>query len=67
MRLPAGFSWAQRNGFIVIRNATHAMWDAMLLGRSLVGMLKVVLDKGVVRKATRMFEEEIFARAEGIA
>ena len=73
--LPIGFSWPQRKGVTVIGDAAHlmtpfagegvnlAMWDAMLLGRSLVGALKDGSDKDKVWKAMRGFEEEMFTRA----
>ena len=74
--LPIGFSWPQRNGVTVIGDAAHlmtpfagegvnlAMWDAMLLGQSLVDALKDGLDKNRVWKAMRAFEEEMFMRAK---
>jgi len=73
--LPIGFSWPQRNGVTVIGDAAHlmtpfagegvnlAMWDAMLLGESLVDALKDGFDKDKVWKAMRAFEEEMFTRA----
>lgn len=73
--LPIGFSWPQRKGVTVIGDAAHlmtpfagegvnlAMWDAMLLGQSLVDVSKDGLDKNKVWKAMRAFEEEMFTRA----
>ena len=73
--LPIGFSWPQRNGVTVIGDAAHlmtpfagegvnlAMWDAMLLGQSLAGVLKDGSDKDKVWEAMRAFEEEMFTRA----
>ena len=74
--LPIKFSWPQHNGITVISDAAHlispfagegvnlAMWDAMLLRQSLVGVLKDgSTDKDKVWKATGAFEEEIFMRA----
>ncbi|KAF9782304.1 hypothetical protein BJ322DRAFT_1159993 [Thelephora terrestris] len=73
--LPIGFSWPQRDGVTVISDAAHlmtpfagegvnlAMWDAMLLGQALAGALKDGWDKDKVRKAMRLFEEEMFTRA----
>ena len=44
--------------------ANLAIWDAMLLGQSLVDALKAGLDKNRVWKAMRAFEEEMFTRAK---
>ena len=74
--LPIGVSWPQRNGVTVIGDAAHlmtpfageganlAMWDAMLLGRTLVDVLNGDVNKGEVWKAMRTFEEEMFMRAK---
>jgi 2-polyprenyl-6-methoxyphenol hydroxylase-like FAD-dependent oxidoreductase len=73
--LPIGFSWPHRKGVTVIGDAAHlmtpfagegvnlAMWDAMLLGQTLVGTLKDGWDKDKVWTAMRVFEEEMFTRA----
>lgn len=77
--LPVGFSWPQRKGVTVIGDAAHlmtpfggegvnlAMWDAMLLGRTLVDALKDGWGRDKVWRAMRLFEEEMFTRAGGKA
>ena len=77
--LPVGFDWPQRNGVTVIGDAAHlmtpfagegvnlAMWDAMLLGQSLVRALKDGLDKDGVWELIRVFEKGMFTRAKGKA
>ena len=77
--LPIGFSWPQRNGVTVIGDAAHlmtpfagegvnlAMWDAMLLGKSLASVLNGGLEKDKVWEAMREFEEDMFKRAGEMA
>ena len=43
----------ERDGFTVVGGAAHAMWDTVLLGRSLVGTLKDDSDKDRVWKSLR--------------
>ena len=66
------FPRPQRNGFTVVKNIGYVrnervnleVWDAIPLGRPLVGAVKDGLDKDGVWKTMRGFEEEIFTRAQ---